>query len=37
MFKNKPKAIKWIDNSFLSNNMKTAYKDILETRYERLT
>jgi len=37
MFKNKPKAIKWIDNSFLSDDMKTAYKDILETRYERLT
>ena len=37
MFKNKPKAIQWIDNSFLSNDMKAAYKDILETRYERLT
>ena len=37
MFKNKPKAIKWIDHSFLSNDMKAAYKDILETRYERLT
>jgi len=36
MFKNKPKAIKWIDHSFLSNDMKAAYKDILETRYERL-
>tara|TARA_Y100001933_G_scaffold259225_1_gene308644 strand:+ start:6489 stop:7412 length:924 start_codon:yes stop_codon:yes gene_type:complete len=37
MFKNKPKAIKWIDHSFLSNGMKAAYKAILETRYERLT
>lgn len=37
MFKNKPKAIKWIDHSFLSNDMKAAYKDILKTRYERLT
>ncbi|TYP97454.1 serine/threonine-protein kinase HipA [Tenacibaculum adriaticum] len=37
VLKNKPKAIKWIDNSFLSDDMKAAYKDILETRYERLT
>ncbi|MFI0430912.1 HipA domain-containing protein [Mariniflexile sp. HMF6888] len=37
MFKNKSKAIEWIDNSFLSEDMKTAYKDILEARYERLT
>lgn len=37
MLKNKSKAIKWIDNSFLSDDMKTAYKGILETRYERLT
>lgn len=37
MFKNKPKAIKWIDHSFLSNDMKAAYKEVLGTRYERLT
>ncbi len=37
MFKNKPKAIKWIGNSFLSDDMKAAYKDILEIRYKRLT
>lgn len=36
MLKNKSKAITWIDNSFLSDDMKTAYKGILETRYERL-
>lgn len=36
MFKNESRAIKWIDNSFLSNDMKQAYKDILKTRYERL-
>jgi serine/threonine-protein kinase HipA len=36
MIKNKPKAIEWIDKSFLSNNMKEAYKNVLETRYERL-
>lgn len=37
MLKNKSKAIKWIDNSFLSDDIKTAYKGILETRYERLS
>lgn len=37
MFKNKSKAITWIDDSFLSDTMKAAYKDILETRYQRLT
>lgn len=36
MLKNRPKAIQWVDNSFLSNDMKAAYKDILETRYEQL-
>ena len=36
MIKNKPMAMKWIDDSFLSNAMKAAYKDILKTRYERL-
>lgn len=37
MFKNKPKAIQWIDNSFLSDEMKAAYKDVLKRRYEQLT
>ncbi|WP_339695889.1 HipA domain-containing protein [uncultured Marixanthomonas sp.] len=37
MFENKPKAMEWVDNSFLSNDMKVAYKDILETRYERIS
>lgn len=36
MFKNKLKAFDWIDKSFLSENMKIAYKDLLEKRYERL-
>lgn len=36
MFKNKLKALKWIDHSFLSNDLKAAYKDILESRYKRL-
>lgn len=36
MVKNKPKAIEWIDSSFLSIDMKTAYKDVLNSRYEKL-
>jgi serine/threonine-protein kinase HipA len=36
MRKNKPKAMEWIDKSFLSANMKEAYKNILETRYQQL-
>jgi serine/threonine-protein kinase HipA len=31
--KNKPKAIKWIDNSFLSSDYKQKYKTLLEGRY----
>lgn len=31
--KNKPKAIKWIDNSFLSSDYKQKYKTLLEERY----
>ncbi len=34
--KNKPHAIRWIDRSFLSRNMKTAYTDLLEKRYKQL-
>jgi serine/threonine-protein kinase HipA len=36
MEKNKPKAIQWIDKSFLSNEMKSAYKALLESRYNQL-
>ena len=36
MIKYKPKAIEWIDKSFLSDDMKKAYINILETRYEHL-
>lgn len=36
MIKYKPKAIEWIDKSFLSDDMKEAYKNVLETRYEQL-
>ncbi|MDZ4149351.1 MAG: HipA domain-containing protein [Flavobacteriaceae bacterium] len=36
MMKNKSKAFNWIDRSFLSNEMKTAYKELLEGRYKQL-
>ncbi|MGB1032326.1 MAG: type II toxin-antitoxin system HipA family toxin, partial [Flavobacteriales bacterium] len=36
MIKNKSKAFNWIDRSFLSIEMKTAYKDLLEEKYEQL-
>ena len=36
MTKYKPLAIGWIDKSFLSDDMKEAYKDVLEMRYEQL-
>jgi len=36
MIKNKPKAIEWIDKSFLTDDMKIAYKKVLESRYRRL-
>ncbi len=31
--KNKPKAIDWIQQSFLSESMKKAYIELLEERY----
>ncbi len=36
LIKNKSKAIDWIDKSFLSENMKIAYKDLLEEKYKQL-
>lgn len=36
MIKNKSKAMDWIDRSFLSTQMKAAYKELLEERYSRL-
>ena len=36
MLKNKPKAIELIEKSFLSDGMKEAYKNLLESRYEQL-
>jgi serine/threonine-protein kinase HipA len=34
--KNKDKAIDWVDNSFLSDEMKVEYKSLLEERYLRM-
>lgn len=34
--KNKPKAIEWINNSFLSDEMKDVYKSVLNDRYARI-
>jgi serine/threonine-protein kinase HipA len=36
MIKNKPKALNWIDRSFLSLDMKTEYRVLLEQRYRQL-
>lgn len=36
MAKNKPKALEWISKSFLSDKMKEAYKNVLETRCNQL-
>jgi serine/threonine-protein kinase HipA len=37
MTRNKVKAFQWIDNSFLSDEMKDAYKQLLEYRYAQLS
>ena len=34
--KNRAKAMDWIDRSFLSHNLKTAYKELLEKRYKQI-
>lgn len=36
MMKNKSRAFDWINRSFLSEDMKTAYKKVLEERYGKL-
>jgi len=36
MLKNRPRAIDWIDRSFLSDNLKTAYKQLLDARYMQI-
>lgn len=34
--KNRSKSREWVDRSFLSENMKTAYKEVLDKRYKQL-
>lgn len=36
MYIHKPLAVSWIDKSFLSDNMKEAYKNLIEKRYKQL-
>lgn len=36
IFKNKPSALSWIDRSFLSDDMKAAYKAVLTVRFGKL-
>ncbi|MEX0812580.1 MAG: HipA domain-containing protein [Chitinophagales bacterium] len=36
MIKSKAKAFSWINRSFLSSEMQTAYKEVLESRYKQL-
>ena len=36
MIRNKSKAFDWIDRSFLSHDMKTSYKEVLEGKYKQL-
>lgn len=36
MKKNKPLAIEWINTSFLSADLKTAYKKVIQSRYSQL-
>jgi serine/threonine-protein kinase HipA len=36
MVRNKPNATRWINNSFLSKTMKSAYIQIIKQRYEQL-
>lgn len=36
MMKNKSEAFTWIDRSFLSKEMKIAYREVLESRYKQL-
>ena len=36
MIKYKTSAFRWIDRSFLSDDMKTAYNEVLDSRYKQL-
>jgi len=37
MLNNKRKAQEWINNSFLSEEMKTDYMEVVQSRYEQLS
>jgi len=37
MIINRHKAIEWIDQSFLSAELKTAYKKVVQNRYAQLS
>ena len=36
MIKNKPSAFTWIDKSFLSDDLKTVYNEVLDSKYKQL-
>ena len=36
MIQNRPKALEWLNKSFLSSEMKESYRNILESRYDKL-
>lgn len=36
MIKHQSKAFDWIDGSFLSDDMKTSYEEVLERKYKQL-
>ena len=36
MFRNKPKVMEWLDKSFLSDEMKESYRNLLKNRYNKL-
>jgi serine/threonine-protein kinase HipA len=36
MIRNKTKAVEWLNKSFLSNEMKESYRNLLEKRYDKL-
>ena len=37
MINNRPTAIEWIDKSYLSDEMKTDYKEVIQNKYAQLT
>lgn len=36
MFRNKIKAVEWLNKSFLSNEMRESYRNLLKNRYDKL-